>query len=204
MTLKMMGGKIAPSPSLSANRSSIQRSAATSARRRSGNSRIASQALIALSTPRKNRSHVNSPRCGPAPGERSFGHFSGGSMNSSPMPREGSTSRRGWCAHITESGTKIVKLGDTVLTVTDQKVDLLSFDTVNNTAGVSSVSVFTLKDGSPAVIETNREKFGASRYFVQDGKTYTILHVPMDAAGKLEQGVTPASKPTETQPQAAL
>src|SRR5262249_7013470 len=100
-----MGGKMAPRPSLSANRSRIQAAADSSARRRTG-PRNGSARLYSQSTPRKKLVQLKSRRVG-GDGQRGV---AAGSTKSSAIPLFGGRWRTGLYAEKMLRGTTIVRV----------------------------------------------------------------------------------------------
>ncbi len=129
MMLQTMGGKMAPRPSLAANRSTTHCSARRSARRRSGSRPRRSRNFSPRSSVRKKRSQLNSPVRPFCPGQRSGGHSWGGFKNSSEMPSRGSSSVTGRQADMIDNGTMIVR---------DQ--ELTRYKLIGNHRGKSSAS----------------------------------------------------------------
>src|SRR5215467_3735037 len=102
MMVLMMGGKIAPRPSLSTSRSWIHRSDAAIAFFRSGRHPVVSTAFSARSTARKKRAQS----LGRMP--RSFLSGCDTPVRSSEIPALGGTGQEGLVAHMMASGTTIV------------------------------------------------------------------------------------------------
>src|ERR1700675_1084288 len=107
--LQMIGGKMAPKPSLPAKRPTTHFSAAARARLRKGSHPRRVKNLSVRSTLRKKRSQLNSPVPSVCPGQRSGGHSSGGFKNSSEIPNRESNFATGSQADMIDSGTMIVR-----------------------------------------------------------------------------------------------